>query len=117
VQLDLPIDEEVHSALETAASQERRSVAAVLQDAVVQYIRSKYASDGYRQHWDLARRYIDAPKGSDEEALLGHELAVVLAREQGIELSEYGGDARVVRARLRRRRVREAEDAAGAAGA
>jgi hypothetical protein len=67
------------------------------------YIRSR--SEGYRAHLELARRFLDTPRESEERALAGAELSAGLARERGRERQDRGGDVAEVRARLRRRQA------------
>jgi hypothetical protein len=61
-------------------------------------------ADGYRAHFELARQYLEANAGSEDEALLAADLATRLAQGQGRAYPAGGGDARAVLARLRQRR-------------
>ena len=99
----LEVEDETRRLLEAAATQEGRSVASVLEDALQRYLRSR--SEGYRAHLELARRFLDAPHGSDERALAGAELSAGLARERGRERQARGGNVAEVRARLRQRQA------------
>jgi len=99
----LEVEDETGRLLDAAATQEGRPVASVLEDAVQLYIRSR--SEGYRAHLELARRFLDAPQGSDDRALAGAELSAGLARERGRDRQERGGDVAEARARLRRRQA------------
>ncbi|HWE62045.1 MAG TPA: hypothetical protein VHB98_10060 [Chloroflexota bacterium] len=99
----LEVEEETHRLLEAAATQEGRSIASVLEDAVQLYLRSR--SEGYQAHLELAYRYLAAPDGSDERALAGAYLSAALAREHGRARQERGGDVAEVRARLRKRQA------------
>jgi hypothetical protein len=101
--LTLEVEEETHRLLEAVAIEEGRPVAAVLGDAVQLYIQSR--SEGYRMHLGLARCFLDAPEGSDEQALAGAELSAGLAREHGRVRQARGGDVAEVRTRLRRRQA------------
>ena len=78
-------------------------MASVLDDAVKLYFRSR--SEGYRAHLETAHRFLTAPEGSDEKALAGAELSAALAGERG-NVSQSGGDARAVRARIRQRQIK-----------
>jgi hypothetical protein len=99
----LEVEDETGRLLDAAATQEGRPVALVLEDAVQLYIWSR--SEGYRTHLELARRFLDAPRESEERALAGAELSAGLARERGRERQDRGGDVAEIRARLRRRQA------------
>ena len=99
----LEVEEETRRLLEAAATQEGRSIASVLEDAVQLYLRRR--SEGYQAHLELAHRYLAAPDGSDERALAGASLSAGLAREHGRARQERGGDVAEVRARLRQRQA------------
>lgn len=101
--LTIEVEAETRQLLEAAAVLEGRSLASVLTDAIQLYLRSR--SEGYRAHLETARRFLDAPEGSDERALDGAALSAGLAREHGRVRQERGGDATEVRARLRRRQT------------
>jgi hypothetical protein len=64
------------------------------------YLRGR--PEGYRDHLAVARRFLDAPEGSDERALAGAELSARLARDHERVRQGRGGDARAMRAHLRR---------------
>ncbi|MGH2410683.1 MAG: hypothetical protein ACRDGS_09980 [Chloroflexota bacterium] len=81
----------------------------MLDDAIHVYIRSR--SEGYRAHLETARRFLDAPNGSDERALAGADLSSGLARDRGRGRQERGGDVAEVRARLRDQHVGGLDDA------
>jgi hypothetical protein len=69
------------------------------EDARALYVRLR--SDEYTKYLDAARRFVDAPPGSDERALAAAELSTVRLRTQGLPTDERGGDPREVLARLR----------------
>jgi hypothetical protein len=93
------VEEETRQLLVAAATHEGRSIASVLEDAVQLEIRSR--SEGYRAHLAVARGFLDAPEGSEEQILAGTVLSAGLARERGRVRRARGGDAAEVRARLR----------------
>jgi hypothetical protein len=66
------------------------------------YIRRR--SEDYKQYLDLARRFLEAPPGSDERALAGADLSTAHLRAQGKISEGRGGDPQEVLARLRRER-------------
>lgn len=72
------------------------------EDAVALYIQRR--SEDYKQHLDVARRFLDAPSGADERALAAAELSTARLRAQGTIFEGRGGDPHEVLARLRRER-------------
>ncbi|HEY8286620.1 MAG TPA: hypothetical protein VIJ28_19700 [Chloroflexota bacterium] len=101
--LTLEVEEETRRLLEAAADHEGRSLSSVLDDAVHVYLRSR--SEGYQAYLEMARRFLDAPKGSDEQVLAGADLSAGLARDRGRTPQERGGAVAEVRARLRCRQA------------
>lgn len=72
------------------------------EDAVALYVRRR--SDDYKQYLDVARRFLDAPPGSDERALAAAELSTARPHAQGQPTEGRGGEPHAVLARLRRER-------------
>jgi hypothetical protein len=77
------------------------------EDAAALYIRRR--SEDYKQYLDVARRFLDAPSGSDERALAAAELSTARLRAQGKVIKGRGGDPHEVLARLRRARKAAAD--------
>jgi hypothetical protein len=77
------------------------------EEALELYIRRR--SDDYKHYLDLARRFLDAPPGSDERALAGADWSTARLRAQGTMSEGRGGDPQEVLARLRRERQAAAD--------
>jgi hypothetical protein len=99
-QLNVRVSEETRRLADLAATCEGRPLSDVVSDAVRQYVRSH--SDGYRAYFDVAQRFLDAPGGSEEEAVSRAELGAGILRQRGVDPDDLAGDAVSVLARLRR---------------
>ena len=71
-------------------------------DALALYVQLR--SEDYKQYLDVARRFLDAPPGSDERALAAAELSTARLHAQGQPAEGRGGEPHEVLARLRRAR-------------
>ncbi len=100
-QLNVRVPKETRRLAELAAACEARPLADVISDAVQLYVRSH--SDGYRAFFDVAGRFLEAPQGSEEEAVARATLAQGIKRQRATEPNDLSGDALAVLARLRAR--------------